>query len=86
MAELFAGYTTDKRDHCYNIAISDEEDMLEFLDDAREKSDFLSSAEVGAEDNLVTFSTCAYAFENARYILIGRLMEVGEFPVHEMEE
>ena len=25
-------------------------------------------------DRLITLSTCAYAFENARYILIGRLV------------
>ena len=86
LAELFAGYTTDKRDHCYDIAISDEEDMLEFLDEAREKSDFLSSVEVDAKDSLVTFSTCAYAFENARYILIGRLVEAGYYSFSEADE
>jgi hypothetical protein len=29
--------------------------------------------EVGLEDRFVTLSTCSYEFENARYVLIGRL-------------
>lgn len=73
IVEMFAGYTTDKRDHCYDIAISDDEDMQAFVAEASEKSDFISEVEVGPGDRLVTLSTCAYAFENARYIAIGRL-------------
>lgn len=74
--ELLAGYTTSKRDHCYDIAISDESDMAAFVEEARAKSNFLSAVEVRPGDHLVTLSTCAYAFENARYIAIGRLNEV----------
>ena len=32
--------------------------------------------EIKGGDRLVTLSTCAYAFENARYIAIGRLNEL----------
>ena len=73
LLELFAGYLTDKRDHCYDIAISDEADLSAFAQTALEKSDFRAEIEILPGDRLVTLSTCAYAFENARYILIGRL-------------
>jgi sortase B len=73
---MFAGYTTDKRDHCYDIAISDEEDMRAFVAEAMEKSDFVSETVIEPGDRLVTLSTCAYAFENARYIAIGKLCPV----------
>ena len=76
LLELFAGYTTSDGDHCYDIAISDEEDMAAFVAEAVGKSDFLSGVDVLTTDRLVTLSTCAYAFENARYILIGRLVPV----------
>ena len=33
--ELFAGYTTSSTDHCYDIAISDEEDMATFVAEAK---------------------------------------------------
>lgn len=74
--EVLAGYTTSSSDHCYDIAISDEEDMEAFVETARGKSDFTSGVEVSGSDRLVTLSTCAYAFENARYIVIGRLATV----------
>ena len=74
VVELFAGYTTSRDDHCYDIAISDSDDMLAFVNAATAKSDFASGAEVLPGDRLVTLSTCAYVFENARYIAIGRLV------------
>lgn len=74
--EIFAGYTTSDGDHCYDIAISDEEDMKAFLEEAMRKSDFESGVAVQTKDHLVTLSTCAYAFKDARYILIGRIVPV----------
>lgn len=76
LVELLAGYTTSKTDHCYDIAISDAEDMQAFVSEARAKSNFQSDIEILPGERLVTLSTCAYAFENARYIVIGRLTDV----------
>ncbi len=76
LLELFAGYLTSKDDHCYDIAISDAEDLAAFVSEARAKSNFETSVEIEPGDRLVTLSTCAYAFENARYIAIGRLNEI----------
>lgn len=76
IVQLFAGYTTNDRDHCYDIAISDEEDMRAFLNEALRKTNFLSFVQVEPFDRLVTLSTCAYAFEDARYIALGRLETV----------
>ena len=74
--ELFAGYTTNDKDHCYDIAISDENDMRAFLNEAARKTNFLSGVQAQPFDRLVTLSTCAYAFEDARYIVLGRLKSV----------
>lgn len=72
--EVFAGYVTDGHDHCYDIAISDENDMQKFVAEAEKKSNFDAHVEIDCrKDHLVTLSTCAYNFENARYIVIGRL-------------
>ena len=81
LGEIFAGYTTSDKDHCYDIAISDEDDMRIFLDEALRKSDFVSGVNVKTTDRLVTLSTCAYAFENARYIAIARLLPVWQRPL-----
>jgi sortase B len=72
--ELFSGYVTDSRDHCYDLAISAEEDMRAFVERAERKSNFDAHVEINCrKDRLVTLSTCAYNFENARYVAIGRL-------------
>ena len=74
LIEAFAGYVTDGRDHCYDIAVSDAEDMRAFVLAAKEKSDFDAHVEIACgQDHLITLSTCAYNFENARYVVIGRL-------------
>ncbi|MBQ7139099.1 MAG: class B sortase [Clostridia bacterium] len=79
LIEVFAGYVTDGRDHCYDIALSDEGDMGEFVAAAKEKSNFDAHVEIDcARDHLVTLSTCAYNFENARYVVIGRLVTMWE--------
>ena len=71
--ELFAGCTASKRDLCYEIALSDGDDLLALAAALREKSDFASGVEIRPGDRLVTLSTCAYAFEGARYIAVGRI-------------
>lgn len=81
LVEIYAGYTTSDQDHCYDIAISDEEDMRAFIEEAQRKSDFMSGVDVQTTDRLVTLSTCAYAFEDARYIAIGRIVPVWVSPV-----
>ena len=73
LVELFAGYTTTDQDHCYDIAISGEKDLQRFVQEAQHKSNFDAPVQVWPADHLVTLSTCAYSFENARYITIGRL-------------
>lgn len=85
LLEIFAGYTTSDEDHCYDIAISDEEDMAAFIGEAVRKSDFVSGLQVPTTDRLVTLSTCAYAFEDARYILIGRIVMVWDSEMEETE-
>lgn len=72
LLELFAAYTTTSTDHCYDIALSGEADMLRFVSEAQRKSNFLSLVQVLPGDHLATLSTCAYTFENARYIAIAR--------------
>ena len=79
LVELIAGYTTDSSDHCYDIALSDFKDMNYYLTKAKQKSDFDSKVTVQEGDRLVTLSTCAYAFENARYIAIGKLTQLWEY-------
>ena len=74
LVEVFAGYVTDSSDHCYDIAISGETEMRRFVDSAVRKSYFDAGLTINCQsDKLVTLSTCAYNFDNARCVVIGRL-------------
>lgn len=72
--ELIAAYTTDVYDEIFSVPASKER-RDEILARARRKSSFVSDAAVGEEDKLVTLSTCSYAYGNARYVVIGRIVE-----------
>lgn len=68
--EIFAGYVTTPESDAYLIAQTQQE-----LDDvvayALEHSSIISDVEIREGDRIVTMSTCTYAFEDARYVLLG---------------
>lgn len=70
--ELFAGLVVKRDDKIYSPTQSAEE-FAKLIDEYREKSTFRSNVELTPEDIIVTLSTCSYEFDNARYIVIGRL-------------
>ena len=73
--ELFAGLMVKRDDKIYNPKL-DEKEFAELLNDYRAKSTFMSDVELEYNDTIVTLSTCSYEFDNARYIVIGRLTPV----------
>ena len=80
LLEVFSGYVTDSGDHCYNLAISGEKEMNYFITRAEQKSNFNTGLTVTHLDHIVTLSTCAYVFENARYVVLGRMHTIWEKP------
>lgn len=70
--ELIAGYVTSSTSEIYSIGLSEEE-VLVLEEQAIEKSTFTSGIQMSQGDRFVTLSTCSYEYDNARYVLIGRL-------------
>lgn len=74
MLELIAGYTTNVEDMIFSLpATKTERD--EILDHACKNSSFISGITAGGGDKLVTLSTCSYVYTDARYVVIGRIVE-----------
>lgn len=74
--ELIAGYVTNTASVGYSFPMSkDQRDQ--FLEECFRKSAFATEVKVAEEDVLMTFSTCSYEYDDARYILVGVLRKIG---------
>lgn len=73
--DIFAAYETDSNDFAYATNFS-EQGFSDFLSSAVSKTNYRTNVAVGGEDKIVTFSTCAYSSDNARYVVIGKLVEI----------
>lgn len=70
--ELIAGCVTSAASDVYSID-SSEEDVLAMVQRSIENSTFTTDAEIHPGDRFLTLSTCSYEYDNARYVLIGRM-------------
>ncbi len=69
--ELFAGCTIDAMDNIYDVNPTDEQ-----IQGMTRRSTFAPDHEISLDGPILTLSTCAYDFENARYVVMGRLVPV----------
>lgn len=75
--ELISGFVTDTSSVIYSIPQT-QEAKNELVDAIMRKSNFKTNATISPEDRLITFSTCTYDYDEARYVLVGILKEVSE--------
>ena len=75
--ELFSAYILPADRHNLRPNYQTEEKYRAFLEDAIAKSLFESDVSVTEQDRIVTFCTCTYEFDDARFILHGKLVEEG---------
>lgn len=68
----FLNQPADSRIYTNNI--SDPEEKAEYLKMLEELSEFTTDVEVGPEDTIVLLSTCAYEYQDARYIVVGKMV------------
>lgn len=73
--ELVGGYTTPADSDTYAFPESAEE-KSKLAQKADRNSTFESGVMIEENERLITFSTCVYDYENARYVLVGVLREV----------
>ena len=66
--ELFAGALVKKDSEIYKT-----DPPKDVINDIRNRSTFECNIEVADNDTIVTLSTCSYEFNDARYILLGKL-------------
>lgn len=72
--ELFAGFVTNVNADGWKPKFADNTEFEEWIQKTRSRSAFASDIEVSVSDRLVTLSTCSYEFNNARYVVVGKLI------------
>lgn len=73
--DLISSFVTPASSDSYNV-FKTQEELHEYLSDALSRSLFKSSAPTVGIERIVTLSTCAYSYDNARTVVIGRLTPV----------
>ncbi len=73
---LFSAYTTAAGSDAYYAIRTPCREMTEYLERAAERSQFTCDVTLPGDERYVMLSTCAYAFENARSVLHGKLVPV----------
>lgn len=74
--ELFTSYTTDPGSDAYTISLGDKNNFVSWLRKMAENADFKTKMKINTNDRIVTLSTCSYSRKNARYVVMGRLVEL----------
>lgn len=76
--ELFSGYVTDMGSSAYQIDCGTGTEFADWLREISARSNFRPNPiRLTTSDHIVTLSTCAYDFQDARYVVHGRLVEIG---------
>lgn len=58
----------------YTTNIRSEEGKQEYIDLVNKLAEYTTDEEMSTDDKLVVLSTCAYEYQNARYMVIGKLV------------
>lgn len=69
--ELFAGFVANVNDDAWKTEFESDVEFWDWLKDLQKRSCFTSTVVPLLSDRIVTFSTCSYEFENARFVLYG---------------
>ena len=71
--DLFAGFTTESDSDVYAISFGSDEEYQQWLDEVISQSTFTTDVKVTPKDKIVTLSTCSYDYDDARYVVLGKL-------------
>ncbi|NLA96090.1 MAG: class B sortase [Clostridiaceae bacterium] len=72
---LFAGVTVSGTSGDLRLSFSGDDDFLDYIRELEGRSTFTSSETVSLSDRILALVTCTYSFQNARFILFGKLVK-----------
>ena len=76
--DIFAGFVTWYDSRVYSFDFESRTEFEEWVTLMRSYSDFSSDVKIGQDDRIVTLSTCTYDYDNARYVLMAKLVPLDD--------
>ena len=67
---FFTAYVTDIEDDAWQMTFSSNEEYAEWLQDSAARSKLHAGILPSLNDRLLTFSTCTYEYDDARFVLV----------------
>ena len=80
LVELICGTVEDGNYEFVRFNFDDEDDFCSYIESRRSRSTFRSNVEIGPEDRIISLCTCSYEWNNARYMIMGKLTPIMEDP------
>jgi sortase B len=74
--QVFSGFVADTFQDAWRIFFVSGDDFLNWIQSLRQRSRFFSDVPIAENDRIITLSTCDYEFNDARYVLYGKLVPV----------
>lgn len=72
--DVFSGYICNYDSDTYTLSFPSEEDYVKYQQKMKSQSDFNCDVELAPTDRVITLSTCTYEYDNARYVVQGKLV------------
>ena len=76
--EVFSAFVTGGDSDVYAFNFATREEYATFLETMTSRSGFTTDVEVDPDDHIMTLSTCAYDYEDARYVVLCKIETVRE--------
>lgn len=72
--EIWAFLNQPSNSNIYTTNIHNKNERSAYIDMIKDISEYTTSVEIQPEDRLVVLSTCAYEYQNARYMVVGKMV------------
>ena len=75
--DLFSAFVTFPDSRVYTLSYENEIEFEQWCVLMKSFSDFKCDLELSSQDRIVTLSTCTYDYDDARYVVMGKLVPIG---------
>ena len=75
MLQIFSTFVTGGNSDVYAFNFATREEYAQFIDTMRARSDYpAAGVEVSSSDHIMTLSTCSYEYDDARYVVLCKII------------